>query len=82
MIHDYLEYQFSSLGRFDVLRISADSCGAQNKNNVVVSYIKSRVSDEMHRKIHVTFTAKGNTTFSVDGAGGGALQQSKHDIEP
>lgn len=80
-MHDMLEVEDPELGRCELLRIKADSCGQQNKKNAIVSYLKARVAASYHLRIILTFMMKGHTRFSVDaGFGNNRTTLKKHDF--
>ena len=80
MLHDFLQVEVPAIGRAELLVINADSCSAQNKNNIMVSYLKARIASGLHKRVILRFMLKGHTKFSVDsGFGNNRSILSKHD---
>lgn len=47
--------------------LTADNCGAQNKNNAVIHYLMYRVLMGLHDQIDLSFMVVGHTKFAPDG---------------
>ncbi len=81
MLHDFFQNEEPSAWRAELLVINADSCSAQNKNNTMVSYLKSRIANSFHNRILLRFLLKGHTRFSVDsGFGNNRTMLARHDV--
>ena len=66
MLHNYLKHQVPQLSHVELLVMNANSCAAQNKNNAMVSFRKSRIAAGRHKQVIMRFMVKGHTRFSVD----------------
>lgn len=58
-----------SLGK-EHLRLHADNCVAQNKNNFMILYLAWRVLTGLNKTIQLSFLPVGHTKFSPDWAFG------------
>lgn len=82
-----LHYYFESLQPETVhhckhLVIFSDSCGAENKNQMVVSYFRWRVQMGYHHRVSWCFLEVGHTRFAPDTSGGlFRLQEKLRDHE-
>lgn len=63
LFHHYLE-QYSK-GE-DVMYLHADNCVGQNKNNILLSYLSWRISNNKNKMIVLSFMPVGHTKFSCD----------------
>lgn len=67
LFHHYLEQ--NSKGE-DVMHHHADNCVGQNKNNILLSYLAWRISNNKNKMIVLSFMPVGHTKFSCDWAFG------------
>lgn len=71
MIVSLLHYFFENFGIGEkIMHLHADNCVAQNKNNIVVSYLAWRVMMKLNTDITLSFLPVGHTKFAVDWAFG------------
>lgn len=64
MVHNY--FSLHELGEKRV-KIHADNCAGQNKNNAMIMYLAWRVMNNLHEEISYSFMVAGHTKFSPDG---------------
>lgn len=67
MLHHFFEYHGN--GETDML-LHADNCVAQNKNNILMSYLNWRIQKKLNHSIHISFLPVGHTKFLCDWAFG------------
>ena len=61
MIHHFLETY--AIGEKH-LRLHADNCVAQNKNNILMGYLMWRILTGLHKTIEISFMIRGHTKFT------------------
>lgn len=81
MLHDPLVHQAPCLSDCSLVRLNVDSCSSQNKNILVVAYLKGRVAAGKHEQVLLTFMLKCYTRFSIDaGFGNNRTTLKKYDF--
>ena len=63
LLHHFLAHH--AVGEVE-LRLHADNCSGQNKNNTVLQYLAWRVLSGLHRCVTMSFMLVGHTKFSPD----------------
>ena len=63
LLHHFLAHH--AVGEVE-LKLHADNCSGQNKNNTVLQYLQWRVLSGLHKSITMSFMLVGHTKFSPD----------------